>query len=78
MGTSLKKTNEKTTKIINAWNTLAPTATFSGMTLAQYKAKVQPTFDTRTNIATLEAQALHRIVKAALDPHGILNPGKFV
>jgi hypothetical protein len=56
MGKSLKKTNEKTTKIINAWNTLAPGATFANLTLAQYKAKVQPTFDTRTNIATLEAQ----------------------
>ncbi len=56
MGKSLKKTNEKTTKIINAWATLAPAATFSGMTLAQYKAKVQPTFDTRTAISTLDAQ----------------------
>ena len=56
MSTSLKKTNEKTTKIINAWSTLAPTATFSGMTLAQYKAKVQPTFDTRTTLDTLAAQ----------------------
>jgi glycolate oxidase len=25
-----------------------------------------------------EAQELHRTIKAALDPHGILNPGKFV
>jgi len=56
MSKSLKKTDAKTTKIINAWTTLAPAATFSGMTLAQYKAKVQPTFDTRGTIATLEAQ----------------------
>jgi glycolate oxidase len=25
-----------------------------------------------------EAHELHRVVKRALDPHGILNPGKFV
>jgi hypothetical protein len=56
MGTTISKTNKATTKIINAWTTLAPAATFAGMTLAQYKAKVQPTFDTRTAIDKLAAQ----------------------
>lgn len=57
------KTIEDATKqIINAWTTLAPTATFGGMTLAQYKAKVQPSFDTRGQIDSLNAQ-----LTAALD-----------
>ena len=56
MGKTLTMTHEATSKIINAWQTLAPDATFAGMTLAQFTAKVQPTFDTRTAIGKLEAQ----------------------
>jgi hypothetical protein len=51
-----KQIADATSQIINAWNTLAPGATFAGMTLAQFKAKVQPTFDTRTLIDGLNAQ----------------------
>jgi len=45
-----------TNTIINAWTTLAPAASFGGMTLAQYKAKVQPSFDARTQLDAIEAQ----------------------
>src|ERR1700679_4261309 len=45
-----------TNTIINAWTTLAPAASFGGMTLAQYKTKVQPSFDARTAIDGLNAQ----------------------
>ena len=45
-----------TNKIINAWSTLAPNASFGGLTLAQYKAKVQPSFDARAQIDNLDAQ----------------------
>lgn len=45
-----------TNTIINAWTTLAPAASFGGMTLAQYKTKVQPSFDARTQLETLDAQ----------------------
>jgi hypothetical protein len=51
-----KKIENETNDIINAWNTLAPAASFGGMTLTQYKAKVQPTFDTRAAITTIETQ----------------------
>ena len=47
---------DSTNTIINAWTTLAPAASFGGMTLAQYKAKVQPSFDARTQLDTIEAQ----------------------
>ena len=47
---------DATNQVINAWGTLAPAATFGGMTLAQFKTKVQPSFDTRTQITTLEEQ----------------------
>jgi len=53
---------DDTNTIINAWTTLAPAASFGGMTLAQYKAKVQPSFDARTQIDNLNAQ-----LTAALD-----------
>ncbi len=47
---------DDTNTIINAWTTLAPAASFGGMTLAQYKAKVQPSFDARAQIKTLDDQ----------------------
>jgi hypothetical protein len=45
-----------TTTIITAWSTLAPAASFGGMTLAQFKAKVQPSFDARTALEAIEVQ----------------------
>ena len=42
--------------IINAWTELAPTAQFAGQTLAQFEAKVKPSFDTRTEVSTLKTQ----------------------
>ena len=47
---------ESTNKIGTAWETLAPTATFAGMTLTQYKDKVKPSADRRAEIAALESQ----------------------
>jgi len=42
--------------VVNAWEELAPDASFAGFTLAQFKTKVKPSFDTRTEVATLETQ----------------------
>ena len=56
MGLPPKQIADDTTKILNAWETLAADKSFGGMTLAQYKAKVKPSFDARDQIATLEHQ----------------------
>jgi hypothetical protein len=54
MGDAPKVIAEDTQAIIDAWTELAPTATFDELTLAQYKAAVQPSFDSRQKIANLE------------------------
>jgi hypothetical protein len=51
-----------TQAILDAWGELAKTATFNGMTLAQYTAAVQPSFDARTKITNIETD-----LKAAMD-----------
>lgn len=43
----------ETQKIINAWQDLAPDAVFAGITLAQFKNAVQPSFDAREEIDNL-------------------------
>ena len=51
-----KSTLEKIMRVINGWETLAPDKTFGGMTLAQFKAAVKPSFDTRDELRVLESQ----------------------
>ena len=45
---------KKINDIINAWESLRPAKSFAGMTLAQFKTKVQPSLDTRATITDLE------------------------
>jgi hypothetical protein len=51
-----KSTLEKIMRVIEGWETLAPDKTFGGMTLAQAKAAVKSSFDTRDELRTLENQ----------------------
>ena len=57
MGFNPKQVAERIAKITTAWETIAPGATFAGMTLAQYKNKVKPSLDSRDDMAALEAQS---------------------
>lgn len=53
---SPKRNLERLNKIINAWQTFASNKSFGGMTNAQFKTLVQPSFDARIQVETLEAQ----------------------
>jgi hypothetical protein len=51
-----KDTLEKILRFTNAWETLAPDKSFGGMTLAQFKAGVKHSLDTREELRVLESQ----------------------
>ena len=52
-----KRVAEKLQTMISAWETLRPTKTFAGMTLEQFKAKVQPSLAAREQLSLLQSQA---------------------
>ncbi len=47
---------EKINRVVSGWETLAPDKSFGGMTLAQLKAALKPSFDTRDELRALENQ----------------------
>ncbi len=58
-----KREVNKVKQVVSAWETLAPTKTFGGYTLEQFKAKVQPSFDLRDSLATLDSQSVDVITR---------------
>ena len=46
----------KLNRIADAWEKLAPEATFAGLTLTQFKAKVKPTLDKLALLNAIEAE----------------------
>lgn len=83
MATSPKETEEKLNRMLQAWQTLASDKTFGSMTLAQFRAAVQPALDARDTLADLEdklAQAIATretadaaaLAKAQLAVNGVL------
>jgi hypothetical protein len=61
MPTNPKSNQQKMEKMLNAWETLAPTKSFGGMTLAQFQAAALPAQAARQRIAELETQMTHAI-----------------
>jgi hypothetical protein len=47
---------DKIRQVQTAWENLAPTQSFGGMTLEQFHARVKPSVDARATIANLENQ----------------------
>lgn len=56
-----KAIEERMNRMINAWQTLAPTKTFAGMTLTDFKAVCAPGQAARQHIADLENQLAQAI-----------------
>lgn len=56
-----KQNEEKIQQILNAWRDLASLKSFGGMTLNQFEAKVQPSFDARLQVAQIENQLAQAI-----------------
>jgi hypothetical protein len=54
MANSPANTGAKIQNALTAWKTLAPAATFGGMTLAQFVAATKPSFDAREAISEKE------------------------
>lgn len=54
---SPSKVAARVQKVIDGWTTLRPTKSFAGMTLEQFKAKMQPSLETRSQLAILRTQA---------------------
>lgn len=56
---------DKIDKAAKAWEVLAPDQTFGGMTLAQFKTKVQPSLEARDTVKTVANQRVDAQAKRA-------------
>jgi hypothetical protein len=56
MATNVKGIGEHLNAVIDGWEEHAADATFAGLTLAQFKAKLKPSLDARAAIESLERQ----------------------
>lgn len=54
MALNPKATEEKMTKMLNAWKTLAPDKSFGGMTLEQFERYVNDSLEARVTVSSLD------------------------
>jgi hypothetical protein len=58
-----KRVAGKLQKVVDAWETLRPSKSFAGMTLEQFKVRVQPSLATRSQLMTLRSQATDNLTQ---------------
>ena len=74
-----KERAEQIATAIHVWETLRPNATYAGMTLADFKAALKPSLDTREAIDELETQLIAKQdQRDAADEASILAIKRFV
>ncbi len=61
MPSNPKSNEQKMNLMVNAWETLAPTKTFGGLTLAEFKALASAAQAARARLADLESQMTQAI-----------------
>ena len=61
-----RRTLEKVAQITQAWETHFPEATFSGLTLAQFKEGTKPSLDVRAELADNAARSAGLMAKRAV------------
>lgn len=56
MKLSMIKAEAKINQVVTAWESLRSEKTFAGLTLAQFKASIQPSLDAGANVESLKDQ----------------------
>lgn len=78
MPNSPKENIARLTQILNAWEQIAPTKSFGGMTLAQFRTVVIRCTDARDQIAALENQMTQALTERENADDAALDAAKLV
>src|SRR6266852_4152569 len=73
MPNSPKDNEEKLSRILNAWKTLASDKAFGGMTVEQFETAIAPSKTARAKIADLDSQMTHAITPAIESVNRLLS-----
>lgn len=78
MARTAKDAFDRVVRVMQAWEYLRPSKSFSGMTLAQAKDKVQPSIDARNQIVDLENQLTAALNRRADSDRVSIETAQFI